>query len=217
MIRYIVLTIFSLLLISCNRIKIIHDDEVRISEKPLKIDTSSYSVIKDSYGLDEIDTVDRNYGSLRPKVKMALGIKYYRRDSVLFWNGCMFPAGVNLIIQDSSGFHMIWNKEGLKRYFSPIETKEEALSYIYAATGLSPSYDFKIESRYRQFIDTIRTTYSNELNNGFEVNLFDYELCGCGPHTHFMIKYMVSFEGGIQELERIDLYEDPKEDGLCID
>lgn len=204
-------------MISCNRIKIIHDDEVRVTEKPLQIDSSFHSVIKDTFGLDEIEIVDINYGSLRPKFRLALGIKYGERDSVLYWNGCMFPAGINLIVQDSLGFHLIWNKQDLKKYFSPIETKEEALSYVYASSGLSPSYDFEIKSRYRQFVDTIRTTYSTQSNNGFDINLFDYELCGCGPHTHFMIKYKVSFEGDIQELERIDLYEDPKEDGLCID
>lgn len=212
-----IIIIISILAFSCNRIKIGHDNEVRIKDEPFQIDTNYYGALKDTFGLDKIGKVDVNFGSLRPKVQLALGIKYGVIDSVLFWNGCMFPSGISLIIQDSLGFHFIWNKQGLMKYFSPIETKEEALSYAYAFSGLSPSYDFKIKSRYRIFVDTIRTTYSIPSQYGYEVNLFDYELCGCGPHTYFMIKYIVSIDGDIHEVERINLYEDPKEDGLCID
>lgn len=215
--RCIIIVIISLILFSCNRIEISYDDEVRITEKPLQIDSNYYSVLKDTFEFDVIDKVNINYGSLKPKVKLALGIKFGQRDSVLYWTGCMVPSGFNLIVQDSLGFHLIWNKQKLKEYFSPIETKEEALSYICAYTGLSPSYDFEIKLRYRKFVDTIRTTYSIPSENGYIINLFDYELCGCGPHTHFMLKYEVNTEGDIYKRERIDLYEDPKEDRLCID
>jgi len=215
--RYLIITAALLIAISCNRIKITHNNQVKIIELPLQIDSTYYSTLTDSFKLDEIQLVDINYGALKPQVKMALGINHNTFHSVLYFNGCMFVSGTSLIVHDSSGFNQICNQQDLKNYFSPIETKEEALSYVYAATGLSPSYNFELKSRYRTFVDTINTTYSIKSDNGFIVNLFDYQLCGCGPHTHFMIIYEVSFEGDIRELQRVDLYEDPEEEGLCVD
>jgi len=44
-----------------------------------------------------------------------------------------------------------------------------------------------------------------------------YIVCGCGPHSHYLVKYLVKTTGDITISETIKLYEDPEEDGLCVD
>ena len=145
------------------------------------------------------------------------GIKEIVNDNCLFYYGCLFSESVCVIIKECSKYHILNNQEDLKTYFAPINSAEEALSYAYISTGLLPKYEFELKTRYRTFVDTISTTYSIEKKNGYEVNLFDYQLCGCGPHTHLMIKYFVAENGNINKIETVKLYEDPKDDDLCID
>jgi len=205
------------ILISCQDIDIIRTDEKRITEKPNQIDSNYFKFLKDTFHLDSISVTDKLTGSLKPKYSLAFGIKDFTRDSCLFYEGCMFPSGISLIIKDSTNFYLINNIETLKKTFAPIENEEEALSYAFISSGLKPAYDFKIKRRYRKFVDKINTTYSIKKDNGYEVNLFDYILCGCGPHSHYMVKIFVNTNGDIQEIDRIKLFEDPKEDFLCID
>jgi hypothetical protein len=198
-------------------IKIITDNEVMITEEPLQIDASSYLSIKNKFGLNEVTTVDSWYGALKPKVKMALGENSKSKEMGIYFNGCEYRVGKCLLVQDKSGIRIINDRVELKKYFSPIESKEEALSYLCAATGLSPSYSYQIRPDYRKFVDSINTTAVIQTKNGFEINLEEYEPCGCGPHTHNMLYYEVSFEGDISQIKRTRLYEDPEKDGLCID
>ncbi len=52
---------------------------------------------------------------------------------------------------------------------------------------------------------------------GYKVNLFGYRLCGCGPHPHYTVEYLVTESGNVSEITREKIYEDPWADGLCVD
>lgn len=203
-------------LTSCQ-LKISNENEVRLKKIPLYIDDKKYQLLKDTFDFDRIDRADLFLGSLSPSYPMAFGISNSRSTVALFNNGCLEASAYSLIIQDSLGFQVINSINGLKKYFAPIDTKEEAISYAYAYSGLKPMYQFDIKPNYRTFTKTINTTYSIESGDGFEVNLFGYQLCGCGPHTHFMVRFLVKKNGEINEIETVKLYENPEEDGLCVD
>ncbi len=215
--KKIFIILLGFIAISCNQVKIQNGKEVRLTEIPLYIETTDYAIIKGSFKLQEVQRADILLGSLTPKHPLAYGVNYSASDEVLFRQGCLSPYGYSIVLKDSIGFHLIRNKADLKKYFAPIETKEEAISYAYAATGLKPQYQFDIKPEYRTFTKTFKTTNSFESEDGFEVNLFDYIMCGCGPHTHLMITFIVKKNGDINLKETQKLYEDPKEDGLCVD
>ncbi len=215
--KYLISICFLILTVSCSQTVVVTDNEVRLSEFPLQIDSSEYAIIKDSFKIDEIEPAYVILGSLTPKFSMAFASKVGDWDSCLFTDGCMLKTAYSIILKDSMGFHQIKSADALKKYFAPIETKEEALSFACVASGLAVGYDFEIRPEYRTFVDTIRPTSSIPKENGYEVNLFDYELCGCGPHTHYMVRYFVTIDGNIKEIDRVKIYEDPEEDGLCVD
>jgi hypothetical protein len=201
----------------CTNIRITRENEVHTLEKPVLIDSAHYSLLKDSFDFDYIMPANQLLGSLHPKFPLAYGITNSYDINSLYMEGCLNPTGYSLIVEDSSGFKIINDQNDLKAIFAPIETKEEALSYICAFTGQEPKYAFEIESGFRKFVRTINTTYSIEKEDGFEVNLFDYRECGCGPHTYFMVIYRIKRSGEIYVKETVQLYEDPLQDGLCVD
>lgn len=56
----------------------------------------------------------------------------------------MRPVFNKYIIWNNGTFAVIRNKEEFKKFFAPIETPEEALSFAIAITGSYPKYDINI-------------------------------------------------------------------------
>jgi hypothetical protein len=78
-------------------------------------------------------------------------------------------------------------------------------------------YDIKIPPHYVVFVSKIEATYVKQTSEGFRVHLFDYQLCGCGPHPYYAVDYLVTETGEIKEISREEIYKDPMKDGLCVD
>ncbi len=215
--KYLYLFFAVAFLFACGDIEITRENEVRITEKPVPIDSVDFSAIKADFQLDEIISPANLTGSLSPRYPVALGTIRGYDQTALYTKGCLGPVGFYLIIKKDSVYRLLKNNDDFIRYFAPIESKEEALSYLLAFTGRDAQYDFSIEARYRKFVRKINTTSVKENKDGYEINLFDYQLCGCGPHTYYMVVYTVKKTGEVIEQEIVRLYEDPYEDGLCVD
>jgi hypothetical protein len=215
--KIMIYTLIPFLFFSFYNIKINTDNETRVTSKPLHIDKLQYNFLKDTFKVNGFEPVNDLTGSLNPKYPMVLAFERYKYDNVLFYKGCISVNGYALIIKAEDGYHILRNRNDLKKFFAPIESKEEALSYAYISTGLFPAYKFEIGKSFRKFVSSVNTTYSIKKNGGYEVNLFDYKFCGCGPHPYFMVRYQISINGDIEKIETIKLYEDPLQDGLCVD
>lgn len=206
-----------ILFLSCYNIKITNKNETRITEKPFHIDKTEYTVLRDTFKIKSILAVNDLTGSLSPKYPMAMASEHLKQSNCLFYYGCIAATGFSLIIKAEDGFKILRSRDDLKKYFAPIESPEEALSYLYISTGLTPLYKFNIGKNFRKFVNSINTTSSIRKNNGYEVNLFEYQHCGCGPHSYRMFKYFVGANGDIEKIEAVKLYEDPNQDGFCVD
>lgn len=112
--------------------------------------------------------------------------------------------------------HLATQKE-FATFFAPIDSPEEALSFALAATGYSAYSQFDTLPDFRFFSDTLESTRVEQDNAGYKVNLFYYQLCGCGPHTTSVVDVQVRKDGSLEIGELKKLYEDPTQDGLCVD
>ncbi|HIQ49879.1 MAG TPA: hypothetical protein EYH56_01650 [Nanoarchaeota archaeon] len=122
--------------------------------------------------------------------------------------GCLRPVFNKYIIWNNGTFAVIRNKEEFKKFFAPIETPEEALSFAIAITGSYPKYDINISKNdFVILAPVIKGTYVKEVSNGFKVHLFDYQLCGCGYHPHYTVDYLVTKTGDIKEISRQVIYK----------
>jgi hypothetical protein len=135
----------------------------------------------------------------------------------VYREGCLMSEYVRYVVNKDGELVMLKNLADLQQAYAPIETEEEALSYALAATRLGVRYGLTAQSDLRYFVDQLEDTYVQAVPEGYRVHLFDYKLCGCGPHPTYAVDVLVTQDGQINELSREKIYEDPAEDKLCVD
>ena len=212
-----ILFLLLVLMSSCLSVRITHHNEVKVTKDPPRIDTSEFNNLKGKFGLANISPVWQDLGALNPSLPIAFGEKYGYNEQGIFSKGCMFLSHYTLIVQTDTGFLQLQSLADVKNFYAPIESKEEALSYSILCTGYYPQYEFDIPPFYKKYKKTINTTYVVKTDSVYEVQLFYYEVCGCGPHYYFAVVLKVSENGDILDKEFIKLYKNPKEDGMCVD
>jgi hypothetical protein len=178
-------------------------------------------------GCDQIAEPGEMLGALSPSLPIARCLYYPTRhqqedpDSLsaerLYNQDCLLPVYVRYAIFQDGQFATLNTREDLRRVFAPLQTSEEALSYALAATGLEAKYGLQHEPNFRYLADQMEDTYVSETEAGFEVLLYHYRVCGCGPHTTSAFLFRVTRDGDLQEISSTPVYEDPAEDGLCVD
>lgn len=138
-------------------------------------------------------------------------------STYLYREGCKARLYVRYALWRDGEFEVLQSQEDLAEVFAPVDSPEEALSYALAVTGLGVRYGLEPVKGYRYFVDELQDSHVIEEQDGYEVTLYDYQLCGCGPHTTEAVVVHVTRDGEVQEIDRWDVYEDPDEDGLCVD
>jgi hypothetical protein len=135
-----------------------------------------------------------------------------------FYNaGCLFPVYVRYVISRDNQFHLIATEDEFRATFAPIETANEALSYGLAVTGLSAYYDLKLNLKYEYFVDRVQDTHVEKTADGYLVQLYHYQGCGCGPHITSAVDLLVTFQGHIERVSTTAVYKNPVEDDWCVD
>jgi hypothetical protein len=176
-------------------------------------------------GCNDISEVPASMGGLTSEYAMAFCYEYKswkevqeaREDDYLFMDGCRMPVFVSLLLEKEGELTHISSRAKLADMFTPIDTPEKALSFAQAATGLSAYYDQQYKKGIRYLSETIEDSFAEEKKDGFKVLLYDYQICGCGPHTTRAVEVLVSQNGEISFGEDFPMFEDPEEDDLCVD
>jgi hypothetical protein len=138
-------------------------------------------------------------------------------DEYIYREGCLMVEYVRYAILEDGELRLLKSLADLQQTYAPIETESEALSFALAASGLGVRYGITAQPDLRYFVDQIEDSHVEESPQGFQVHLFDYQLCGCGPHPTYAVNLLVTKDGQVQELSREKIYEDPAEDKLCVD
>ncbi len=138
-------------------------------------------------------------------------------QTYLYNSGCLVKDLARLVVYKEGQFQLIRNLDELKAAFAPLDSPDEALSYALAATGLTPVYGIKVESGYRYFVSSLEDTHVVTGSDGYHVNLYRKQICGCGPHTFYKTEVIVDKDGNLKMSERQSILENPAEDGRCVD
>ena len=138
-------------------------------------------------------------------------------EGFFFTEGCMAPAFFRYVVYRDGEFQLLRSEADMRVHFAPVTSADEALSWALAATGSTPYFDPEPIRGYRYLVDELEGTHVTETEDGYRINLFHYQLCGCGPHTTSMTEVLLSEDGHITIGEITPVYEDPEEDGLCVD
>jgi hypothetical protein len=135
----------------------------------------------------------------------------------IYREGCLLSEYVRYAVVKDGQLRILKSLADLQQTYAPIESVDEALSYALAATGLGVRYGLTAQSDLRYFIKRLEDTNVQQIPQGYRVHLFDYKLCGCGPHPTYAVDVLVTSDGQMSELTREKIFEDPTEDQLCVD
>ena len=118
--------------------------------------------------------------------------------------GCMLPMGVRLIAATKRGFVSIDSADALAKEFAPVTSPDEAIAFAMALSGSEAAKPGGGSAE------------AHADGDGFRVRLYAAQMCGC-QHPTNAIDYAVSRDGQSHEIERKEVWRDPKTDGLCVD
>ncbi|HET9905016.1 MAG TPA: hypothetical protein VFQ23_00200 [Anaerolineales bacterium] len=179
-------------------------------------------------GCDEIQIPSDLLGGLDPSYPIA--ICAIRPDEVseelraeidsgqfFYYTGGLFGNYIRYVIYQNGEFLLIKTAEDFRRIFAPIESSQEALSYVLAVKNLSAYYGLKHDPAYKYEVNTIEDTYITPDSDGFLVHLFHEQVFGCGPHWTSEVDVRVSVEGNVEEVASQPILRDPNLDDLCVD
>ena len=182
------------------------------------------------FSCNEIQTPSNLIGALEPSYPIAIcTIQYIPGEGTeeleaviesgqfLYYTGGLFGSYIRYIIYQNGEFKLLKTEEDLRRVFAPIESPDEALSYVLAVRNLSAYYGIQYDPAYEYEVDTIEDTYITPDADGYLVHLFHDQVFGCGPHWISEIDVHVSFNGNIEERSSRQLFRDPQLDDLCVD
>jgi len=220
-----------------DKVKIIHQekppfvpiDKTAFSDVGCTWQSDNFAVCEDEsafkkMGCDSITTASDYFSLLKPQVPIVnCNYSPFLKDPAdenaegVYQQGCRSPMLVRYVVAQEGNYQLIQNISELQVIFAPIENDQEALAYAIAATGFQPMYDFDSTKNLRFLVNELPETKVDAAADGFDVLLYDYQFCGCGPHTHFISKVKVFFDGSIQLSDPIPAFEDPEQDGLCVD
>ena len=176
----------------------------------------------DQFGCTEILDAPQLLGGLTPSAPLMRCIrdqvpdKELSPDQYFFNQGCLLGSYVSYLAYLNGQFVLIRNKAELKATFGPVDSEDEALSYALAATGFKALYGLKNDNM-RYLATHIEDTQVKREENQYRVSLYSFATCGCGPHGMSLRVVLVKFNGDVVLNDPQPVWEDPTQDGMCVD
>ena len=156
--------------------------------------------------------VDVAYGNASDETKAEIEAGEY-----FYYAGGLSGKYVRYVIFRNGEFILLRSEKEFLDVYAPIESPEEALSYVLAVTHLSAYYGIVTYPEYKYAVNTIEDTFVTATADGYDLLLYAYAEFGCGPHWTSAVMVHVSGAGVIQELSRTNVFRDPNLDDVCID
>ena len=215
------ISVLILIVIFCGckpRLKVHTEPCTRITTTALSIDSSKFKFFEDTFHMNFINQAENYLSGLTPRKKILIAYSLGIEGGNYLADPSITNSFKYIIVETSNNkYELIDTNEKFKRFFAPVDSKEEALSFACALSNSEPKYDFSdIKDNFILYQQEINVTNVKELSNGYEVQLFLYQMTGCPPHYYYSTKYFVGKNGDVKEIERKKFYEDPN-DGGCRD
>jgi hypothetical protein len=156
--------------------------------------------------------IDAIYGNASDETKAEIDAGEY-----FYYEGGLSGKYIRYVIFRNAEFRLLKSEKEFRDAYAPIESPEEALSYVLAVTNLSASYGIVLDPASEYEVDTIEDTFVTTTADGYDLLLYSYAAFGCGPHWTSAVLVHVSRAGIIQELSRTQVFRDPNLDDVCFD
>ncbi|GAP12906.1 hypothetical protein LARV_00646 [Longilinea arvoryzae] len=113
---------------------------------------------------------------------------------------CAFRRDVAYIVKDKDAYRLIQTPAELKTLLLPIDTPDQALTYIEMRTGLTAQFTFESDPSLLYFQDPVEGTHITETGGVFTLNMFHFTRCSCEPWVNSVVLLSVDRDGEIKWL-----------------
>ena len=156
--------------------------------------------------------IDLRTGATNPEIESEI-----ERGEYIYYLGGLSGSYVRYVVFQNGEFRLLKTVDDFRTVYAPIESPEEALSYVLAVTTLSAYYGLEYDPAMEYEVNEIEDTYATSETDGYRLHLFNYQEFGCGPHWVTAMEMHISFDGTIQEISQTQIFRDPNLDELCVD
>ena len=191
----------------------------RVQENALVCGTPSTPKGGEGITCGEYSQTEDLLGGLSPKVAIT-GCDIRGRDGEtpgIYRTGCRLPSWHRYVVAADKKLELIATKADFVKRFAPVENPAEALAFAVALTDGKALFEIELPKDAEVFLKTIDPTSVTPVADGYKVRLYRYQLCGCGPHNHLAVDYLVTRAGEVRELSSARAWLDPRTKKLCID
>ena len=185
---------------------------------PYYLDCAGSEAVK-AIGCQNLTPASEYLGALSP----ALGLAQcdvtdpQGKQTGIIQTGCRLPYYRRYVVAEGGKATLIRSAAEFTARFAPVETPDEALAFAVALTKAVPRTTIELPPDAAVKVATIEPTYVETTPEGYRVHLFDYVGCGCGPHDHQVVDFLVTRDGQLRQLSRAAIYDVPSERALCVD
>jgi hypothetical protein len=138
-------------------------------------------------------------------------------DSCLYYNGGFVTYCYRYVVYKDQGYQLVEGVEGFRTLYAPVDSPEEALSFVLATDDYFASYGQTKQDNYVYSVQELEDTFVEVTTDGYLVHVFSYPDRGCGPFETKAVELKVTFDGYVSEVNRFPVYRDPSEDDMCVD
>ncbi|MBN1437772.1 MAG: hypothetical protein JW929_00045 [Anaerolineales bacterium] len=184
-----------------------------------------------AFDCDRIERPDGLFGGLDPALPIAYclfdsyrhsgedfeRVMQVEEEGFLYQTGGISQTYVRFVVFRDGEFQLLATREDFAAAFAPVDSANEALAYALAHGPYSAQYGLRFDRGLRYLAATVEDTYVAETDGGYRVHLFHYQFFGCGPHTTSSVDLRVATDGTVEEVKTEAVFQDPKEDSLCVD
>jgi hypothetical protein len=156
--------------------------------------------------------IDLFAGALTPTIESEID-----QGEFIYHLGGLSRSYLRYVIIQNGEFRLLKTVNDFRAVYAPIDSPEEALSYVLAVTRLSAYYGLEYDPAMEYEVNEIEDTFVTAETDGYRLHLFYYQLFGCGPHWITAMDMHISFDGTIQEISQTQIFRDPTMDELCVD
>lgn len=156
--------------------------------------------------------IDLYSGAASPEIESEIDAGEY-----IYALGGLSGTYFRYVIFQDGEYRLIETEDEFRTVYAPIESPEEALSYVLAVTRYSAAYGMEYDPSMKYEVRTLEDTYITSESDGYILHLYYSQFYGCGPHWTSAVDVQVSFEGVIKEVGQTQVFRDPNLDEVCVD
>lgn len=156
--------------------------------------------------------IDLRSGTTSPEIESEIDAGEY-----IYPLGGLSGSFIRYVVFQDGEYRLLKTEDEFRTMYAPIESPEEALSYVLAVTRYSASYGMEYDPTMKYEVRTLEDTYVTSESDGYILHLYFHQFYGCGPHWTSAVDVHISFEGIIREIGQTQVFRDPTLDDLCVD